>query len=91
MWSSSDGKGRSLYPMIILAHCVGQGFAWQAGEVLPALQEVAGKCRATKLGISVVAILNAAQESLRARLTPDASAPPAGPGLGGLDPGRSLP
>lgn len=82
MWSSSDGKGRSLYPMITLAYCVGQPFGWQAEEVLPALQEVGAKCRATNLGISVVAILNAAQESLRARSTGKTSAPPAGPGIG---------
>jgi|JI10StandDraft_1071094.scaffolds.fasta_scaffold193113_2 hypothetical protein len=68
MWSSSDGKGRSLYPMITLAHCVGQPFGWQAEEVLPALEEVGKKCRATTSSVSVVAILNAAQESLRARL-----------------------
>lgn len=82
MWSSSDGKGRSLYPMITLAHCVGQSFGWQAGEVLPALEEVGKKCRATTSSVSVVAILNAVQESLRARFTGPPGAPDAGPGLG---------
>ena len=82
MWSSSDGKGRSLYPMITLAHCVGQPFAWQAEEVLPALQEVGAKCRATNLGISVVAILNAAQEALRARPCDKAGVPAPGTGIG---------
>ena len=82
MWSSSDGKGRSLYPMITLAHCVGQPFAWQAEEVLPALEEVGAKCRATKLGISVVAILNAAQEALRTRDPVKAAVAPVGPGIG---------
>ncbi len=77
MWSSADGKGRSLYPMITLAHCVGQPFAWQAEEVLPALAEVGAKCRATTLSYSVVAILNAAQESLRARLPAMAQEPQA--------------
>lgn len=81
MWSSADGKGRSLYPMITLAHCVGQPFAWQTEEVLPVLQEVGAKCRATNLGISVVAILNAAQEALRARPEGKISVPP-GPGIG---------
>lgn len=68
MWSSSDGKGRSLYPMITLAHCVGQPFGWQADDVLPTLDAVGAKCRETKLSSSVVTILNAAQEALRARL-----------------------
>lgn len=82
MWSSRDGKGRSLYPMITLAHCVGQPFGWQAEEVMPALEEVGAKCRATTLGISVVAILNAAQESLRARLASTTSMSLAGPTIG---------
>ena len=82
MWSSSDGKGRSLYPMIILAHCVGQPFGWHAAEVLPALQEVGEKCRATKLGISVLAILNAAQESLRTRPSSNAGEAKGGAGIG---------
>ena len=47
---------------------MGQPFGWQAEEVLPALEEVGKKCRATTSSVSVVAILNAAQESLRARL-----------------------
>lgn len=82
MWSSSDGKGRSLYPMITLAHCVGQAFGWQADEVLPALEEVGKKCRATTSSVSVVAILNAAQESLRARLPGQPGTPIAGSGVG---------
>lgn len=85
MWSSSDGKGRSLYPLITLAHCAGQPFGWQAGEVMPALAEVGVKCRATNLSYSVVAILNAAQESLRARLNGKAGVPLAGPAIGGKD------
>lgn len=84
MWSSSDGKGRSLYPMITLAHCVGQSFAWQAVELLPVLDAVGARCRETKLGVSVVTILNAAQDALRARLGDGkaAATPPDGPGLG---------
>lgn len=82
MWSSSDGKGRSLYPMITLAHCVGQAFGWQAAEVLPALAEVGQRCRATTSSVSVVAILNAAQEALRARLPGQPGASGAGPGVG---------
>jgi len=82
MWSSSDGKGRSLYPMITLAHCVGQPFGWQAEHVLPALAEVGEKCRATKLSSSVVAVLNAAQESLRARVPDNPVLSPAGSSIG---------
>lgn len=78
MWSSSDGKGRSLYPMITLAHCVGQPFGWQAEDVLPTLEAVGAKCRETKLSGSVVTMLNAAQEALRARLGDGRTATAAG-------------
>lgn len=85
MWASSDGKGRSLYPMITLAHCIGQPFDWQAAEVLPALEEVGKKCRATKSSVSVVEIMNAAQESLRARLVGVPRSPVIGSNLGVKD------
>lgn len=67
MWSSRDGKGRSLYPMVLLAHCAGQPFAWQAGELLPALRDAGEKCRATNSSSTVLAVLDAAQKSLRER------------------------
>ena len=85
MWSSSDGKGRLLYPMITLAHCIGQTFDWQAAEVLPVLEDVGKKCRATKSSISVVEILNAAQESLRARLAALPRSPVIGSSVGVKD------
>jgi hypothetical protein len=78
MWSSTDGKGRSLYPMITLAHCVGQTFEWQASEVIPALTTAAAKCRETRTSATVVAILNSAQEELRARPDGEATAHPTG-------------
>lgn len=80
MWSSADGKGRSLYPMIALAHCVAQPFGWQAEEVFPKLAEVAAKCRAATSSYEVVSILNDAQESLRGRLADQPA--PTGPALG---------
>ena len=68
MWSSQDGKGRSLYPMIALAHCVGQPFAWVADLVLPTLDAAAAKCRATSSASAVIAALNDAQQVLRLRV-----------------------
>ena len=82
MWSSADGKGRSLYPMITLAHCVARPFAWQAAEVLPVLADVGMKCRAAKTSYEVVTILNTAQETLRGRLVDNAGPPAAGSSLG---------
>jgi hypothetical protein len=85
MWSSSDGKGRSLYPMITLAHCIGQTFDWQAAEVLPVMEDVGKKCRATRSSVSVVEILNAAQESLRANAAGLSRSPVIGSALGVKD------
>jgi hypothetical protein len=68
MWSSRDGKGRSLYPMILLGHCAGQPFDWQAGELMPALRGAAEKCRATNSSSLVIGTLDAAQKSLREKL-----------------------
>ena len=70
MWSSQDGKGRSLYPMITLAHEVGQPYEWVAGSVLPALEELAAKCRSTPSAEKVIGLFNETQQALGGR-TPE--------------------
>ncbi len=67
MWSSKDGKGRALYPMVAVVQCVDQPFSWIAEEVLPALDAAAAKCRETTSAGTVIAVLNHAQETLRNR------------------------
>lgn len=74
IWSSRDGKGRSLYPMLLIAHCVSQPYSWVAREVLPALAAAAAKCRSTTSAEDVIATLNDTQQSLRSRTLP--SSPP---------------
>jgi hypothetical protein len=69
MWSSQDGKGRALYPMVALAHCVGQPYPWIADVVLPALQTAAAACRATSSAAMVLTALNDGQQFLRRRAT----------------------
>ena len=76
IWSSSDGKGRALYPMITLAHCVAQPYQWLAGDVLPKLEDVGVKCRNTTSVKAVIAILNEAQQTLRAGMGPPGPPPP---------------
>lgn len=71
MWSSRDGKGRSLYPMVAVAHCVGRPFAWVADVVLPALEAAATKCRQTTSADAVVSIVNETQQWLRVRMAGD--------------------
>src|SRR5689334_10706102 len=40
LWSSSDGKGRTRYPMVVCAHCVGASLKWGLEYVLPRLQDL---------------------------------------------------
>lgn len=81
VWSSQDGKGRALYPMIVVAHSVTRSFSWLAGEVLPALEDVKAKCRETKSSGVVIAHIKGVEASLQSRL-PDANRVSTTPGLG---------
>ncbi len=65
MWSSSDGKGRTRYPMIVCAHCVGASLGWALDKVLPRLMEVEKACQETKSAGDVRAILGQARNVLR--------------------------
>jgi hypothetical protein len=81
MWSSQDGKGRTLYPMIVVAHAVTRSFSWLAGELLPALENVQAKCRETNSAAVVTAHLQGVERALQAKL-PAANHVSTGPGLG---------
>lgn len=81
IWSSRDGKGRALYPMITVAHSVTRSFSWLAGELLPALEEIKAKCRETNSASVVKAQISAVEQSLRTRL-PDSARVSIGAGLG---------
>ena len=63
IWSSQDGKGRALYPMITVAHSVSRSFSWLAGELLPALEDVKTKCRSTTSAGVVMAHIKGVEES----------------------------
>ncbi len=65
MWSSSDGKGRTRYPMIVCAHCVGLPLKWALSTILPRLLEVERECRETNTAGDVRAILSAARSQFR--------------------------
>jgi len=81
IWSSQDGKGRALYPMIAVAHCVTRSFSWLAGELLPALEDVRAKCRGTTSSGVVIAHIKGVEKALQERLPP-ISHVPSEPGLG---------
>jgi hypothetical protein len=68
MWSSSDGKGRTRYPMVVCAHYSGATLNWGLERVLPKLVEVEQACRAVETAAEVRAILDRAREALRGTL-----------------------
>ncbi len=44
LWSSSDGKGRTKYPMVVVAQCKGAPLAWVLIEALPRLERLERRC-----------------------------------------------
>ncbi|HVT73471.1 MAG TPA: hypothetical protein VHD61_10060 [Lacunisphaera sp.] len=81
IWSSQDGKGRALYPMILIAHCVTRSFSWLANDLLPALEELKTKCRSTTSSGVVISYIKAAEQALQARF-PSGPHVSTGPGHG---------
>lgn len=45
MWSSSDGKGRKRYPMVVCAQCPGTTLPWLLEEVPPRLAAIEETCK----------------------------------------------
>jgi formylglycine-generating enzyme required for sulfatase activity len=69
MWSSSDGKGRTRYPMVVCVHCVGVPLAWAMDKILPALEKIEQSCLLTKSAVDVRSILANARAELRNSLS----------------------
>ncbi len=67
LWSSSDGKGRTKYPMCAAVHVRGVGVEWAAENILPELESVQARCEQATTAAQVLAILDSARSSLRAR------------------------
>lgn len=68
IWTSRDGKGRSLYPMILAAHCIDLPFDAVAKSVLPLVDRVAQQCRSAPTAREVIAAIDAGQTELRNQL-----------------------
>ena len=69
MWSSSDGKGRTRYPMVVCAHCAGVQLGWALDQVLPRLEMMERACRETNSAADVRAMMNKYRHELRSSLT----------------------
>lgn len=75
IWTSRDGKGRRLYPMLLAAHCVGLSFDAVVKRVLPALETTATECRNATVAGDVITAIDRAQTELRSHLNGGAEQP----------------
>jgi hypothetical protein len=66
LWSSSDGKGRKRYPMIVAAHAGGMPMATAFAHILPVLEKVEAQCVAATTASTVRSIMDRSREELRA-------------------------
>jgi len=80
LWSSSDGKGRTRYPMVVMAQCTGCSLPWVLHNVLPLLARVQERCQATASAADVIAIVDDSRRQLRELAGPDAAAETDAPG-----------
>ena len=76
MWSSSDGKGRTRYPMVLAAHAVGIGHGWVLNTLTPRLERLREQCASTPSATDVAALVNKARDELRAELSAKVDSPP---------------
>ncbi|MCI0365043.1 MAG: hypothetical protein L0219_14290 [Phycisphaerales bacterium] len=65
LWSSSDGKGRTRYPMVAAAHATGTALDWAVGEALPRLEVLRARCVATKSAREVRDTVDQTRRQLR--------------------------
>lgn len=64
LWSSSDGKGRKRYPMIVCAQCVGVSLPWIVNELIPRFSQIEQQCKATNSSSEVISIIDSARTEL---------------------------
>jgi hypothetical protein len=79
LWNSSDGKGRTRYPMAACADCRGMGLPAVLGHVLPALEHLQRECVAARTQQAVYAAADAQRGALR-RWAESGAAPAASAG-----------
>jgi len=68
LWASRDGKGRTKYPMAVVAHVQGVSAWWVDSVVMPRLAEVERACAATDAAVDVRRIVDEARVDLRTAL-----------------------
>ena len=65
LWSSSDGKGRKRYPMVVCLHFMGLPLAWALKQALPVLSELEEGCVTTTSAEEVRSLLARKRAALR--------------------------
>jgi len=65
LWSSTDGKGRTRYPMVVCAQCVGLPLRWVVHTILPRLEALQEQCASVATAGDVIAITDQAREECR--------------------------
>jgi len=68
LWSSSDGKGRKRYPMVVCLHFIGVTLGWALKQALAALAELEEALLRTNSAEEVRGILNRKRAALREAL-----------------------
>ncbi len=67
LWSSSDGKGRSKYPMVLCVEIAGPASGFLMAEIFVELESLRGDCRATASAEQVMAECRAARDRMRSQ------------------------
>jgi hypothetical protein len=65
MWSSTDGKGRTRYPMIVCAQCSRLPLSWILQNVLPRLEHIKKQCLRATAASTVRSIISDVRDDLR--------------------------
>jgi formylglycine-generating enzyme required for sulfatase activity len=68
LWSSSDGKGRKRYPMVLCLHFIGVTLGWALKQALPALAGLEEELVRTNSAEEVRTLLNRKRSDLREAL-----------------------
>jgi len=68
LWPSSDGRGRTSYPMVVCAHCRQVPLRWVHDCVMPRFEQLEIECRASRSPSEVRACLSACKETLQTLL-----------------------
>jgi hypothetical protein len=76
LWSSSDGKGRDKYPMVLCTQIIGLPDRFATRVVLPFLAKVHEQCAAATTAETIRQTISAQREALRGRMKEPLAAQP---------------